>query len=52
MIPVLRTAFELYKRDDLLSDLIGSLSPPGRGGPDGYRRDLPTAGAQLFFVVE
>ena len=45
--PVLRTAFELYKRDDLLSDLIGHYRRQADAAATASRRDLSPAGAQL-----
>ena len=50
VIAVLRTAFELYKRDDLLSDLIGHYRRQVEAASTTGRRDLPTAGGSARFL--
>ena len=51
VLEVLSTAYELYKRDDLSSDLVAPFSPADRRGGDAARRNLSGAGTRVVAVV-
>ena len=51
-IQLLRTAYEIFKHDDVLSDLVSHFRRQRRRGQDAHRLTLPAARAGIDLVVE